>query len=151
MLIRWVPWSKLEKAQDDPERVVGVMGSAFQLREKDGVKEPYLSANWSGHFGGDHHEGVTSAILQFENCSIQVKKKSVFAVGRVEHIKSELLSKGKKIRVYYAPMPDSSCPDEPHNPCHVAVSQIDIGDELLEALSRGAWKYYVPATDYFNF
>jgi hypothetical protein len=46
-MVRYVPWSRLRKVEDD--NVLGVLGGAFKLR----TNEDYLSATWAEFFEGN--------------------------------------------------------------------------------------------------
>ena len=73
-LLRYVPWSKLRKAEDG-ETVVGVLGAAFELRKG----EPFLSATWIEHFA-DLAMGlpVNQAVRAVRNSNLGVTPKSGF-------------------------------------------------------------------------
>jgi hypothetical protein len=55
-VVRYVPWSKLRR--DENDNVLGVLGEAFRRRDE----EKALSATWLEYFSGDRDAQVTGAV-----------------------------------------------------------------------------------------
>lgn len=130
-IVRYVPWSKLRK--DEDENVLGVVGVAFRLRED----EEFLSATWLNHFPDVPPGQMYHCVQAIRNSSLKVGTKSGFAIGAVGAIKSSCLARGKKIRVIHEPEPDNSG--------HTALRQWPRDDEqLLDLMAEDAlWGNYV--------
>jgi hypothetical protein len=123
-VLRYVPWAKLRKDEDD--NVVGVLGIAFKLRPG----ETYLSTTWVEYFqSGDP---IRDAILAIRSSKIDVRTKSGFALGVVERIDGECKNRKRKIRFVH-----EVCDD---NAAHAALrGWPEDDDELLERLTDDAW------------
>jgi hypothetical protein len=123
-VVRYVPWAKLRKDEDD--NVLGVLGVAFKLRPS----EVYLSATWVDYF--QSADPVVDAILTIRASDINVRPKSGFAVGVVERIDGECKSRKHKIRYIH-----EACK---HNAAHTALrGWPKDDDELFECLAEDAW------------
>jgi len=94
-VIRYVPWARLRKDENDV--VIGVLGIAFELRSE----EEYLSATWLEFFPGSHQESLVLAIKAIRSSNINVRPKSGFAVGNVGEIKTVCLERRHKIRIVH--------------------------------------------------
>ena len=123
-IVRYVPWAKLRKDEDD--NVVGVLGVAFKLRPV----EAYLSATWVEYF--QSVDPTIDAILAIRASAIDVRPKSGFAVGMVERIDNECKNRKRKIRFVH-----EACED---NVAHAALrGWPEDDDELFERLAEDAW------------
>jgi hypothetical protein len=132
-VIRNVPWARLRKDDNDPEKVVGVLGEAFRLRAVDnGV----LSSTWVEYFAGAPSEKLESAIKAMRASNLEIKTKSGFVVGEVSAIAKTASDKGYTIRVLHEPEDD--------NKAHVAVRRWPNDDmEFFELLAADAWSTLV--------
>ena len=127
-VVRYVPWSRLRK--DENDNVIGVLGAAFRLR--DG--EDYLSATWAEFFRGTHNERVSLAVKAIRASKVDVKPRSGFAVGNVGRVKSTCLADERKhkIRVIHEKTDD--------NQAHTALRFWPRDNEqLLELLAESEW------------
>ncbi len=125
-VVRYVPWARLRK--DDNDKVIGILGDAFKLRED----EKALSATWLEYFPGERTEQVTGAVQAIRASSLKVGSKSGFAIGKVATVKAACASRRYKIRIVHEPDDD--------NKAHVAVRQVPRDDPvLLELLAEEAW------------
>jgi hypothetical protein len=128
-VIRYVPWSKLRKNEDD--EVIGILGEAFKLREN----EKSLSATWLEYFQHTIREDqIVEAVKAMRaNGSPVVKPKSGFALGKVNDIQSACIErKVKNVRIVYSP--------SDNNEAHVSVRSLPGDDSrLLELLAEEAW------------
>jgi hypothetical protein len=127
-VVRYVPWARLRK--DEEDNVIGVLGSAFKLRDN----EQYLSATWAEFFPGPHADCIVAAIKVIRNSRMQVKPRSGFAVGNVRRVKDTCVADEKKhkIRVIHEPEAD--------NTAHTALRGWPRdNDPLLELLAEDAW------------
>jgi len=123
-VLRYVPWTRLRKDEDD--NVIGVLGIAFKLRPG----EPYLSATWVEFFQSD--EPVVEAIRTIRSSKIEVRPKSGFALGIIKRIDEECKSRTRKVRFLHEATED--------NAAHAAIrGWPDEDDELLERLAEDAW------------
>ena len=77
-LVRYVPWGKLIK--DDDEKVIGVIGAAFALRSG----EEYLSATWCEYFDGSSDQTLRCAVGAIRNSELKPSSKGHFAVAEVK-------------------------------------------------------------------
>jgi hypothetical protein len=126
--IRYVPWARLRKDEDDT--VIGVLGAAFRLRDE----EEYLSATWAEFFPGDHDARVCASVRAIRASSMKVSARSGFAIGVVAAIKETCLNDRKqhRIRVIHEAEDD--------NPAHTALrGWPKDNDELLELLAEEVW------------
>ncbi len=123
-VLRYVPWAKLRKDEDD--NVIGVLWIAFKLR----FNEEYLSATWVEFFKSD--EPVVDAIHAIRLSNIGVRPKSGFAIGVVKRIDEECKSRKRRIRFLHEATED--------NVAHAAIRGWPADDdELLERLAEDAW------------
>ncbi|MGO9485155.1 MAG: hypothetical protein ACLPX9_11310 [Rhodomicrobium sp.] len=129
-VVRYVPWSKLRK--DENDNVLGVLGEAFKLRPD----EKSLSTTWLEYFAGDRSTQVTAAVKAIRASNLKPGGKSGFAIGNVESVASACADRKHKIRVIHEPEDD--------NEAHTSVRRFPRDDpELLELLAAGAWSYLV--------
>jgi hypothetical protein len=128
-VVRYVPWSRLRK--DENDNVIGVLGVAFRLREG----EDYLSATWAEFFNDSTHKArVSSAVKAIRASKVDVRPRSGFAIGNVGGVKSTCLADKRKhrIRVIHEAMDD--------NPAHAALRLWPHdNDALLDLLAEGEW------------
>lgn len=125
-VIRYVPWSRLHKDEDD--NVVGILGDAFKLRDN----EKALSATWLEYFPGERQAQLAAAVQAIRASSLKVGSKSGFAIGEVAAVIAAGASRRHKIRIVHEPEED--------NMAHVAVRRMPRDDpELLELLAEKAW------------
>lgn len=123
-VLRYVPWAKLRK--DENDNVIGVLGTAFKLRQN----EPYLSATWIEFF--QSADPVSESIVAVRASDIDVRPKSGFAVGVVKRIGEECIARKRKIRFVHESRDD--------NPAHAALrGWPDEDGDLLERLAADAW------------
>jgi hypothetical protein len=126
--IRYVPWSRLRKDEDD--NVIGVFGAAFRLRDD----EDYLSATWAEFFSGDYNSRIAAAVRAIRASNIKVTPRSGFAIGVVALIKEACLNDPKqhRIRVIHEAADD--------NPAHAALRGWPRdNDDLLSLLADEVW------------
>ncbi|MFK5978692.1 MAG: hypothetical protein QM488_07380 [Rhizobiaceae bacterium] len=129
-VVRYISFSKLRKDENDV--VVGILGTAFQLREQ----EKYLSTTYLEHFSAPKTQQVISAVHAIRASDLKVGGKAGFAIGMVSDIQGTCLSRNHKIRIISEPEND--------NKAHVAIRQFPTDDsELLELLSADAWSELV--------
>jgi hypothetical protein len=127
-LIRYVPWAKLRKDEDD--NVVGVLAVAFKLREG----ETDLSATWLEFFAnaGARSAQVDAAIAAIRQSKLQPTAKSGFTLGLVGRIAAAANRENNKIRVLHEPMDD--------NQAHVGIHRWPKdNDDLFELLADEIW------------
>jgi hypothetical protein len=131
-VVRYVPWGKLRKDENDPEKVIGVLGEAFKMRPIDDT----LSTTWLEYFAGSRTEQVSGAVRAVRASKLDVKAKSGFAIGNVGNISAATEAHGYSIRVLHEPDDD--------NKAHVAVRRWPRDDmELFEILATDAWSEIV--------
>jgi hypothetical protein len=129
-IVRYVPWSKLRKDEDD--NVVGVLHEAFKLRSD----EEFLSATWLEYFRGSRVAKVTAAVHAIRASKLKPRPKSGFAIGNVAAITRACAERRHKIRIFHEPEDD--------NKAHASVRQFPREDiELLELLAAAAWSELV--------
>jgi len=127
-IVRNVPWGKLRKDENDPEKVIGVLGEAFKLRPG----EEALSTTWLEYFAGIRQEQIISAIHAMRASKLEIKTKSGFAMGNVGNIAGVASANTYSIRVLHEPEDD--------NKAHVAVRRWPPDDMVLfELLAAEAW------------
>jgi hypothetical protein len=135
--LRYVPWARLRK--DEEDNVIGVLGSAFKLRDD----EDYLSATWIEFFSApDHAARIRLAVAAVRNSEIDVRPKSGFAIGCVKAISDTCLADPKKvkIRVIHEEAAD--------NAAHAALRGWPRdNDQLLDLIAEDPWRAYVLAKD----
>jgi hypothetical protein len=135
-IVRNVPWGKLRKDDDDPEKVIGVLGEAFKMRPQDKT----LSATWLEYFAGPRQEQIVGAIRALRASKLDIKPKSGFAIGKVGSIAAVAAAHNYSIRVLHEPEDD--------NKAHVAVRRWPRDDmTLFELLAVEAWSEVVLNTD----
>lgn len=128
-------WSKLRKADDDPEKVVGVLGIAFKMREVD----TYLSTTSLEYFSGDRSAQISAAVRAMRASKLNIPPKSGFAIGKIGDI-AQVSSSKYKLRILHEPVDD--------NRAHVAVRRFPKEDmELFELLANSAWSQVVLNTE----
>ena len=127
--VRYVPWARLRKDEDD--NVIGVLGAAFRLRDD----EEYLSATWTEFFTGPtHNDRVTASIQAIRASQIDVRPKSGFAVGCVSKIKQACFDDPRRHRIRIIHQA------EPDNPAHTALrGWPKDNDDLLNLLAEEVW------------
>jgi hypothetical protein len=127
-VVRYVPWARLRKTEDDV--AIGVLGSAFRLRDN----EEYLSATWLEYFKCSTREANVESAVKTFRASMDVKRKSGFAVGNVGKIKDACFScpKPHKIRIVHEPEED--------NKAHAALRGWPRDNEdLLDLMAEEVW------------
>lgn len=125
-VIRYVPWNKLRK--DENDQVIGILPEAFQMRET----EKSLSTTWREYFRGEPDEQMLAAVRAIRASKLQVKPKSGFAIGMVGAIQGECSERNYRIHIVHDPVDD--------NPAHATVAGLPRDDlEMLEYLAIGAW------------
>lgn len=125
-VIRYVSWNKLRK--DENDQVIGVLGVAFQRRDKDRS----LSVTWLEYFPGNYDEQTAASIRAIRASKLDVKPKSGFVIGKVVAIQELCESRKYKVRFSHEPEDD--------NPAHASVSGLPRDDlALLESLALDAW------------
>lgn len=125
-VVRYIPWSKLRK--DDNDNVLGVLGVAFQLRHGEKV----LSATWLEYFSGERDEQIIAAVHAVRASDLKPGGKSGFAIGKVGVIATACANGGHKVRIVHEPGAD--------NKAHVGIRRMPRDDaELLEILAAEAW------------
>jgi len=138
-VVRFVPWGKLRKDEDD--NVLGPLPAAFELRED----EEYLSVTWCEFFAGTPDEQLRCAIEAIRSSNLTVGAKARFAVGEVGPIKrvAEGRPNARKLRIIHEPEDD--------NAAHVAVRHWPREDaELMDLLAASAWSNIFDATQANN-
>lgn len=117
---------------DDDEKIVGVRGDAFRLRES----ETYLSATWAEFHKQPSHQDNVRASVHTIRKSMKVGKNSAYAVGKVSAIDQASKAAGKKVRFVHEP--------EQNNSAHVALRGWPSDDlELFEHLAMHEWSTLV--------
>jgi hypothetical protein len=129
-LLRYVSWARLRK--DDNDKVVGVLGEAFQLRNG----EEYLSATWAEFFEqASHEDNVTRAVGILRQSNLQVRPKSGFAVGQVKFIDEDCKACSCSVRFLHE--------KETDNPAHSALRGWGkLSDEQLERIAVNSWSSF---------
>ena len=131
-VIRYVPWSRLRKDEDD--HVIGVLGAAFRLRES----EEYLSATWAEYFASARPEFIVAAAMAIRASNVTVTPRSGFAIGNVGKIKETCLANERKhkVRIIHE--------EEDDNKAHTALRQWPRdNDPLLELIAADVWNEVV--------
>jgi hypothetical protein len=135
-VVRYVPWGKLRRDEDD--NVLGSLPAAFALRED----EEYLSVTWCEYFAGTPDESLRCAIEAIRGSAIKVGQKARFAVGEVGRLRrrAEGREKARKLRIIHEPEDD--------NQAHAAIRHWPReDDELLELLAEDEWSKLLTAAD----
>lgn len=131
-IVRHASWTKLRKDDNDPERVIGVLGEAFKMRPVD----TYLSTTALEYFPGDRQRKITCAVQAMRASSLTIPSKSGFAIGNISKISEAAATKEYKLRILHEPADD--------NKAHVAVRRFPPDDmELFELLAADAWSEVV--------
>lgn len=131
-IVRNVPWRKLRKAENNPEKVIGILGEAFTMRPI----EDTLSTTWLEYFPGTRGEQIESAVRAMRASKLDIKPKSGFAIGNVDKITVATAARHYSIRVLHEPEDD--------NKAHVAVHRWPRDDfGLFELLAADAWSELV--------
>jgi hypothetical protein len=126
-VIRYVPWSRLRRNGND--EVIGILGEAFHLREKDKGR---LSATWLEYFDPNGEELLIQAVRTIRASLLVVKPNSGFAKGNISTIKVACMKYKSKIRVVHAPSGG--------NNAHVSIIGLpEDNSELFELLASEAW------------
>jgi hypothetical protein len=127
-IVRNVPWGKLRKDENDPDKVIGVLGEAFKMRPADDA----LSTTWVEYFVGTRQQQIYGAVRAMRASRLEIKSKSGFAIGNVGNIADVAAAYNHSIRVLHEPEDD--------NKAHVAVRRWPRDDmtlfELLAAEVR---------------
>jgi hypothetical protein len=124
-VMRYVPWGKLRKDEDD--KVLGFLGEAFKLKPD----EDALSVNWLEYFDGDRETKIHESVKTFRS-TLKVGSKSAFGIGNVSKIKEVCLAGGASVRIVYEP--------EDNNKSHSSIRRLPREDVmLLEALAADAF------------
>jgi hypothetical protein len=135
-IVRNVTWGKLRKDENDPEKVVGVLGEAFKLRPGENT----LSTTWLEYFAGTRREQIFGAIRAMRASKLEIKTKSGFAIGNVGSVAAVAAAHNYKIRVLHEPEDD--------NKAHVAVRRWPPDEMILfELLAAEAWSELVLNND----
>jgi hypothetical protein len=125
-IVRYIPWSKLRKDENDD--VLGVLGVAFQPR----LGEKALSATWLEYFPGEREVQITAVVHAVRASDLKPGAKSGFAIGKVVVITAACANRGHKVRIVHEPRVD--------NKAHVGVRRMPRDDaELLEILAAEEW------------
>ena len=133
-VVRYVPWSKLRK--DENDNVLGVLGEAFRLRET----EKGLSVTWLEYFEGDRPAQVIKSVKAIRASNLRPGGKSGFAIGEIAAVTTACAERKHKIRVVHEPEDD--------NKAHASVRRLPRDDlELLELLATTAWSELVLNAD----
>lgn len=131
-IVRQASWTKLRKDDNDPERVIGVLGEAFKMRPVD----TYLSTTALEYFSGDRQQKITGAVQAMRASNLTIPTKSGFAIGNIGRISEAAATKNYRLRVLHEPEED--------NKAHVAVRRFPSDDmELFEMLAADAWSEVV--------
>ncbi len=124
-VMRYVPWTKLRK--DENDNVLGFLGEAFKLK----LDEPYLSVNWLEHFDGEREVKIQASVKTFRS-TLKVGTKSTFGIGNVGRIKEICRARDANVRVVHEP--------EENNQSHSAIRRLPRDDVmLLDALAADAF------------
>jgi hypothetical protein len=124
-VMRYVSWARLRRDEDD--NVLGFLGEAFKLKEK----EEYLSVNWLEYFDGERKDKIHLSVKAFRE-TISVGAKSAFGIGNVAKIKEICRMNGVSVRIVYEPMKD--------NPSHSGIRRLPRDElSLFEALAADAF------------
>jgi hypothetical protein len=135
-IVRNVTWGKLRKDENDPEKVVGVLGEAFKLRPGENT----LSTTWLEYFAGTRREQIFGTIRAMRASKLEIKTKSGFAIGNVGAVAAVAAAHNFKIRVLHEPEDD--------NKAHVAVRRWPPDEMILfELLAAEAWSELVLNND----
>ncbi|MBP6379945.1 MAG: hypothetical protein KA312_05965 [Sphingorhabdus sp.] len=129
-IVRYVPWTKVEKDADD--NVLGVLAVAYQRREG----EEALSVNWLERVGVVDELTALRETLSFMQSTLNVGKKGRLAISNVADFKGICAKREQRVRIIHAPVDGN----EPHS----EVRQIPREDlQLLEEIASAAVKYHL--------
>jgi len=124
-VMRYVPWGKLLKDEDD--NVLGFLGEAFRRRPD----EEALSVNWLEYFAGEREVKIEASVKTFRS-SLKVGPKSAFGIGNVARIKQLCRTRGANVRIVYEP--------EDNNQSHSGIRRLPRDDDmLLDALAADSF------------
>ena len=127
-VLRYVPYSKT--LRDEAGNVVGILGTAFQLRPI----EVYLSGS------GALRSSLKAAVEKVRASDIDVKSKSAFAYGCVGDIGAACASEGRRIRFVHESADD--------NTSHAALRGWPADHTaLMERLALLEWGRFVKNSD----
>jgi hypothetical protein len=132
-VVRYVPWSRLRKDEDD--NVIGFLPQAFSLREG----EESLSLNWLEYFSGDRGQRIRNLVNELRRVRT-VGAKSAYGVGNVGRIKEVCDGNGTRVRIVYEPLDDNLSHSELRRLQHEDMS-------LLDALATQAFSEMVRDAD----
>jgi hypothetical protein len=131
-IVRNVPWGKLRKDENDPERVIGVLGEAFRMRPVDDA----LSTTWLEYFAGNRQKKIEGVVRAMRASKLDIKTKSGFVIGNVGNIAAVAADYSYSISVLHEPEDD--------NKAHVAVRRWPPDDmAFFELLAAEAWSEVV--------
>lgn len=134
-IVRNASWAKLRKDDNDPEKVIGVLGEAFKMRAVD----TYLSTTSLEYFPGDRQAQIVGAVRAMRASNLNISPKSGFAIGNVGKI-AAAAAKSYTLRILHEPSAD--------NKAHVAVRRFPRDDmELFELLASTVWSEVVLNSD----
>lgn len=134
-LVRYVPWTKLRK--DENENVIGVLAIAFELRPD----EDSLSANWLEFYQGDRATQFSSMIASARKSSLPPTKKSGFTAGICGEIHAVARSNSASIRILHAPVD--------RNDAHVELRRWPRENkDLFDLLADEVWADLVLTKDF---
>lgn len=132
-VVRYVPWSKLRR--DEEDNVLGFLGVAFALKPDEDAP----SYVWLEYFEGGHPKRVKDSVHIFR-ATMDVGKKSAFAIGNVEKIRAICKEGGFSVRIVYDPIEE--------NPAHSEIRRFPRDEHaLLEALASEAFADLVKNSD----
>ena len=124
-VMRYVPWGKLRRDEDD--NVLGFLGEAFKPK----LDEESLSVNWLEYFEGEREAKIQASVKTFRS-TLNVRTKSAFGVGNVAKIKEVCRARGATVRIVYEPT------DE--NQSHAGIRRLPREDTmLLDSLAADAF------------
>ena len=133
-VMRYVPWGKLRRDEDD--NVLGFLGEAFKLKPD----EDALSVNWLEYFDGDRATRIQASVKTFRS-TLKVGSKSAFGVGNVAKIKGVCRAKGATVRIVYEPTDD--------NKSHSGIRRLPRNDVMLrDALAAEAFLELIHNSSY---
>jgi hypothetical protein len=124
-VMRYVPWGKLRKDEDD--NVLGFLGEAFRRRPD----EEALSVNWLEYFEGEREAKIEASAKTFRT-TLKVGPKSAFGIGNVARIKEVCRARGASVRIVYEP--------QDKNKSHSGIRRLPRDDDiLLDTLAADAF------------
>lgn len=124
-VIRYAPWSKLRK--DEDENVHGLLPQALELRPG----EEYLSVTWIEFFEGEPHEQYLCAVSTLRS-SIDTRPKGAMAKANVGKMRDICRQRSAPIRIVHEP--------EDPNEAHAAIRRVPFDNmDLLDRLVTEAF------------